>query len=58
MMDSSSIEPDGVICINLTMTTIPTITGGANNKPCIFFVDLHYQTTNIGTKQKAPNFYS
>ncbi|MFA6132538.1 MAG: hypothetical protein WC869_00825 [Phycisphaerae bacterium] len=57
LLDTAALEVDGLILINLTMTTIPTITGGAPNNPFIFQVDLHYQSTNVGTKQKAPNFY-
>lgn len=57
LLDSALIEPDGVVLMNMTTTTIPTITGGATNKPFIHFADIHYQSTNIGTKQKAPNFY-
>lgn len=57
-LDSSLIEVDGVIGVNFTMTTIPTITGGSPNEPFVFFIDIHYQSTGIGTKQKAPNFYT
>jgi hypothetical protein len=57
LMDTALIEPDGVFMINMDVTTIPTITGSAQNKPCVFFVDIHYQSTGIGTKAKAPNFY-
>ena len=55
---NSLIEPDGIILVNMTVTTIPTITGGARNEPCVFFADIHYQSTGIGTKQKAPDFYT
>jgi hypothetical protein len=57
-LNVADMEPDGVIGVNYTQTTIPTITGGSPNEPFVFFIDLHYQTSNIGTKQKAPNFYS
>ena len=54
------IEPDGILIIGAVITS-PTITGSSNgaagNHPFIFTVDLHYQSTGIGTKQKAPNFY-
>lgn len=56
-LDTNNIEPDGLILLNLRTTTIPTITGGTPNQPYIFMVDLHYQSTGIGTKNKAPNFY-
>jgi len=57
LLDTSLIEPDGVITMNMTVTEIPTITGGTQVKPFICFADIHYQSTNIGTKQKTPNFY-
>lgn len=57
MMNTADIEVDGMILVNLTQTTIPTITGGASSDPFIFTVDLHYQSTDIGTKSKIPDFY-
>lgn len=57
LLDSTTLEPDGVISGQLVMTTIPTITGGSPNEPFIAYVDLHYQSTGLPTKQKAPNFY-
>lgn len=57
-IDSSLLEPDGLVCVGLTATTIPTITGGTTNKPAFFTLDVHYQSTNIGTKQRTPDFYT
>jgi len=54
---TNDLEPDGLVIVSLTTTTIPTITGGATNLPFIFMADIHYQSTSIGTKQKSPNFY-
>ena len=51
------LEPDGIIMFHYDVTEIPTITGGTPNKPFLLFTDLHYQATNISTKQKSPNFY-
>lgn len=56
-LNSLVLEPDGLILVAIVATTIPTITGGAPNAPFIFMSDLHYQSTGMGTKQKAPNFY-
>lgn len=56
-LNTTDIEPDGLILLNLRTTTIPSISGGSPNQPYIFMVDLHYQSTGIGTKNKAPNFY-
>jgi hypothetical protein len=58
LIDTALIEVDGVLAVNLTQGTIPTITGGSIAEPVIFFIDLHYQSSNIGTKNKAPGFYS
>lgn len=56
-LDSDAIQVDGLILVNLTATEIPTISGGTQTKPAFFTLDIHYQSTGIGTKQKAPNFY-
>ena len=57
-LDTDLIEPDGIILINLVATTIPTISGGTQTKPTILYLDLHYQSTNLGTKNKINNFYT
>lgn len=57
-LDSALIEPDGIILLHFDVTTIPTITGGTPNEPFILTLDLHYQSTYVGTKNKVPNFYS
>jgi hypothetical protein len=57
-INSSLIEPDGLLLVGFTVTTIPTITGGATNLPAFLTADVHYQSTSIGTKQKAPDFYT
>jgi len=58
LLDSALVEVDGVIGINFTMTTTPTITGGSPNEPFIFFIDIHYQSTQMPTKQKNYPFYT
>lgn len=55
-IDTDNLEPDALLLISLTPTTIPTIGGGGNF--FIHYADIHYQSTNIGTKAKAPNFYT
>ncbi len=57
-IDTDDIEPDGVLMVHFDLDTIPTITGGSPNQPFIFAIDLHYQATNLTTKNKTPNFYS
>lgn len=56
-LQSSTIEVDGEMLIQLKMTTLPIINGGTQNRPYIGHVDLHYQSTGIGTKNKSPGFY-
>ena len=52
------IEADGLIVGTMTMTTKPTITGGGSANVFISTADIHYQSTNVGTKNSAPNYYS
>jgi hypothetical protein len=59
MLNTSLLEVDGLFLVSLKVTSIPTITGSATtNAPYIFTSDIHYQSTNIGTKAKAPPFYT
>jgi hypothetical protein len=57
-IDSDIIETDGLILVHFDTVTIPTITGGSTNEPAYFTLDIHYQSTSIGTKQKAPDFWT
>lgn len=54
-IDTAALEVDGLIKISAKATTIPTVTGG---DLFIDYIDIHYLSTNVGTKQKAPDFYS
>jgi hypothetical protein len=60
-LNSADIETDGLILIHFDVTTIPTITGSigtpSQNKPAILTLDLHYQSSNLATKNKSPSFY-
>jgi hypothetical protein len=55
MVNTTDIEPDGVLMVRLKVTTLPTITAGSL---FIHTSDIHYQSTGIGTKQKSPDFYT
>ena len=57
-IDSDIIEVDGLILVHFNATTIPTITGGTTNEPAFFTLDIHYQSTGVGTKGKAPDFWT
>ncbi len=56
LFDRDDFEPDGVIELTLEMDA-NNLTGTPSD-PFIHYVDLHYQSTNIGTKDKAPDFYA
>lgn len=55
LCDSGIIEVDGVVMGQIKLTTAPTVSGGS---VFLHYVDLHYQSTNMTTKNKAPNFYT
>jgi hypothetical protein len=58
-MNTAVLEVDGIVIGSMTMS-IPagSFVGAAPAESVfIFTIDLHYQSINIGTKNKAPNFY-
>lgn len=57
-LNTSLLLPDGIIMLHMAPTTIPTISGGTPNEPFLFYVDLHYQASYVGTANKDPNFYA
>ena len=54
-IDSDDLEPDGLILIELFLNANDMT--GATPDPFVHEMDIHYQSTSIGTKQKAPDFY-
>jgi len=56
-LDTAAIEVDSLLLVSFTMTTIPTITGGTPNEPFVLAIDIHYQSTGVGTKAKTVPFY-
>jgi len=54
LLDTGILEPDGMFLFRITLTA-NTMDGGA--LPFLHFVDIHYQSTNVATKQKSPSFY-
>jgi hypothetical protein len=61
MLNTALLEPDGLVLLHYLVTSIPTISGGGTNgntSPFIFEIDLHYQSTNITTKNKNFPFYA
>jgi hypothetical protein len=55
--NSNVFEPDGYLKVNAKVITNPTITGGTQSVPYWMGLDVHYQSTSIGTINKAPNFW-
>ncbi len=58
-IDTADLEPDSVIELTFEVDA-NNITVSSGGVPDIFvhFVDIHYQSTNIGTKDKVPDFYA
>ncbi|KKL81247.1 hypothetical protein LCGC14_1996660 [marine sediment metagenome] len=54
-LDSNDLEPDGIIEARVKITANDMT--GATPDPFIHEVDIHYLSTSVGTKQKAPDFY-
>jgi len=53
LLVTEDLQTDGLILIR---TKLLTNTMSVN--PFVHHVDIHYQTTNVGTKNKSPNFYT
>jgi hypothetical protein len=52
-IDTDILEVDGLFIVRTYLDNSSTISAD----PFLHTVDLHYQSTNIGTKDKAPDFY-
>jgi hypothetical protein len=57
-IDSDDLEPDGIILARVYLSANNITSSGAVPDPFIHEVDIHYQSTNIATKSKAPDFYT
>lgn len=56
LIDSARIEVDGVVMVRLYRD--PTdVADTLDQNTFVHYADVHYQSTNMATKQKAPNFY-
>jgi len=57
-IDSDDIQVDGILLIRtyLSANNI-TVSGGGVPDPFLHFTDIHYQSTAMPTKNKAPSFY-
>ena len=52
-IDSDDIEVDGLILMRVEKTS-----NTMADDPFLHFCDVHYQSTNVGTKEKAPDFWT
>lgn len=55
LINVNNVEPDGIIILR-TYLSANTISASAD--PFVHHVDIHYQSTNLPTKAKSPNFYT
>lgn len=56
-ISSASLEPDSIVLVRLFRdgaNVLDTATYDAH----AFFIDIHYQKSKFGTKNKSPNFYT
>lgn len=57
-LDTSLIETDGIIQCRLYLDSNDITTSDLSQvDPFVHFVDVHYQSTGLPTKNKAPNFW-
>ena len=57
-IDTARIEPDGMFLVRCYLDSNDIITSDLSTvNPFNFFVDLHYQSTGIATKNREPNFW-
>jgi hypothetical protein len=57
-LDTNTIEPDGLIVCRIYLDSNDmTVSSGPVPNPYAIEVDIHYQSTIIGTKNKLPNFW-
>lgn len=58
-IDTANLEPDSVIELTFEVDANNiTVSGGGVPDIFVHFVDIHYQSTSISTKAKAPDFYA
>jgi len=55
LLATADLEPDGVILVRAFLSANDM---SAATSPFIHYVDIHYQSTGMATKQKAPDFYA
>lgn len=57
-LDTDILEPDGMFLARVYLDSNDlTVSDASTPKPLAFFLDIHYQSTNVATKNRAPDFY-
>lgn len=56
--DTDNLEVDGVILTRMYLDSNDLTSSGAVPNPFVHFVDIHYQSTGVPTKQRAPDFWT
>ena len=56
-IDRNTIRVDGLILLRIYRDSSDA-SDTLNQDPFVHMVDVHYQSTNLGTKQKSPDFYT
>lgn len=58
-LDTNELEVDGLFLSRFYVDSNDiTVSSGLKPDPFIHFIDIHYQSTGIPTKQKAPDFWT
>lgn len=58
-LDTDIIEVDGLVLGRIYLDSNDlTVSGGGVPDPFLHFVDIHYQSSGLPTKQKAPDFWT
>lgn len=58
-LDTNSLEPDGIIQVRVYVDSNDIlVSGGGVPDPYIHFVDIHYQSTGVATKNRIPDFWT
>ena len=57
-LDTSLLEVDGVIQGAIYLDSNDITSSGAVPDPFVHFVDIHYQSTGVATKQRSPDFWT
>ena len=57
-LNTNDLEVDGLIQCRVYLDSNDLVSSGAPVNPFLHFVDIHYQSTGLATKNKAPDFWA